>query len=104
MAVTLVLFCKKPGPGIGKQRLARALGADTAWRIAELLHRCALEQLRSWPGPKVLATADRADLDGYRNAFPWIDRLLVQPPGNLGLRINRIDRMLRAGVAGGRSS
>lgn len=95
MSVTLILFCKKPAPGVGKQRLARALGSDAALRIASRLHDCALAQLCQWPEPKVLAVADGRDLDWYREAFPQLDRVLVQSPGNLGQRINAVDRILR---------
>ncbi|NVK44596.1 MAG: DUF2064 domain-containing protein [Oceanospirillaceae bacterium] len=96
MSVTLILFCKKPAPGIGKQRLAETLGTNAALRIASLLHDCALEQLRLWRGPKVLATAVAADVDGYRQCYPDIDRVLAQPAGSLGERINHIDRIMRS--------
>jgi len=96
MSVTLILFCKKPAPGVGKQRLADALGTQSAFRIASRLHDCALTQLRQWPGPKVLATAVAADVDSYRRRYPDIDRVLAQPAGNLGERIADVVRMLQS--------
>ncbi len=96
MDVTLILFCKRPRPGIGKQRLARSLGQDAAYRIAELLHGCALAQLASWPGHSVVAAADASDCDWYRDQHPWIEAIVAQRGENLGQRINRLDRVLRA--------
>jgi hypothetical protein len=94
--MTLILFCKRPQPGIGKQRLAAVLGQMAAFRIAELLHQCALAQLASWPGRTVLATFDSADCPWYRQQLPWIERVVAQQQGNLGLRINALDLQLRA--------
>ncbi|GGO76140.1 hypothetical protein GCM10011348_02640 [Marinobacterium nitratireducens] len=95
MSVTLILFCKKPAVGVGKQRLAASLGKSAALRIAAALHECALAQLRQWPGPKVVAVADPGDLADYHCRYPDIDRVLAQPQGNLGVRINGIDQQLR---------
>lgn len=94
--MTLILFCKRPRPGVGKQRLVPALGSHGAFRIAELLHQCALAQLASWPRTRVVACADTDDCDAYRNAYPWIERVVAQQGGNLGERINRVDSILRA--------
>ncbi|UTW12988.1 TIGR04282 family arsenosugar biosynthesis glycosyltransferase [Marinobacterium rhizophilum] len=94
--MTLILFCKRPRPGVGKQRLVPALGPHGAFRVAELLHQCALAQLAEWPHSRIVACADADDCDAYRNAHPWIDRVVAQQDGNLGQRINRIDRTLRA--------
>jgi uncharacterized protein len=93
--MTLILFCKRPRPGVGKQRLVPALGEQGAFRVAELLHQCALAQLAQWPHSRVVACADADDCDAYRNAYPWIERVVAQQAGNLGQRINRLDNILR---------
>jgi rSAM/selenodomain-associated transferase 1 len=94
--MTLILFCKRPRLGVGKQRLALVLGQQGAFRIADMLHRCALAQLASWPGTTVIACADAADCDSYRAEFPWVNTVIAQQGNNLGQRINHVERQLRA--------
>ncbi|SFO14044.1 hypothetical protein SAMN05216386_2750 [Nitrosospira briensis] len=94
----LVLVCKRPASGIGKQRLAARLGQETASRIAEALLACALEDARHWPGPVIIAPSRSAD-------YAWADALLPemrskvdvkpQSAGNLGQRLNALDHELR---------
>jgi hypothetical protein len=94
----LVLVCKRPASGIGKQRLAASLGQETARRIAEALLACALEDARGWSGPVIIAPSHPAD-------YAWADALLpeirskvgVEPQssGNLGQRLNALDNKLR---------
>jgi uncharacterized protein len=92
----LVLFCRRPQPGEGKQRLARSLGATAALAIAGALLDCALEDAAAWPGALVIAPHRTADA-------PWAAGLLAraaivqpQPEGNLGERLNAVDRAVRA--------
>ncbi len=95
----LVLVCKRPASGIGKQRLAARLGQETAGRIAEALLACALEDARDWPGPVIIAPSHPAD-------YAWADALLPemrskvgvkpQSTGNLGQRLNALDHELRS--------
>ena len=92
----LVLFCRRPTLGNGKQRLAQALGPERALTIASALLECALEDAAEWPGELVIAPASRADV-------PWAEGLLarsarVEPQceGNLGQRLNALDAALRA--------
>lgn len=96
VGMTLILFCKRPRLGIGKQRLARVLGQQGAFRIADMLHQCALAQLASWPGRSVIACADAADCDSYQAEHPWLDTVIAQQGDNLGQRINHVERQLRA--------
>lgn len=96
----LVLVCKRPASGIGKQRLAASMGREAASCIAEALLACALEDAHDWPGAVVIAPSQTAD-------FAWADALLphkgqkirVQPQteGNLGQRLNALDKALRDG-------
>jgi glycosyltransferase A (GT-A) superfamily protein (DUF2064 family) len=96
----LVLVCKRPAPGVGKQRLAANLGAEGAYLLAERLLACAVEDACRWPGPVVIAPARPAD-------YAWASRLLpgkkpqarIQPQsdGNLGQRLNALDEVLRNG-------
>jgi glycosyltransferase A (GT-A) superfamily protein (DUF2064 family) len=94
----LVLVCKRPGLGIGKQRLAASLGREAANRVAEALLACALEDARVWPGTVVIAPAHPED-------HVWAEALLAgvhsevriepQAEGNLGQRLNALDCKLR---------
>ncbi|WP_051048954.1 TIGR04282 family arsenosugar biosynthesis glycosyltransferase [Nitrosospira lacus] len=96
--IALVLVCKRPSSGLAKQRLAASLGREAAERIAEALLACALEDADDWDGPVVIAPAHPSD-------HAWADTLLprsrpkvrIQPQaaGNLGQRLNGLDRELR---------
>lgn len=96
---TLVLVCKKPAPGIGKQRLAASLGNEMTQKVAEALLACALEDACDWPGPVVIAPASAADVE-WACAFsaPILSPVTVVPQlaGNLGQRLNALDKTLRA--------
>jgi uncharacterized protein len=94
----LVLVCKRPGLGKGKQRLAAGLGPDAANRIAEAMLACALEDARVWPGSVVIAPANRDDHSWAENLLPEAEsnvRIQPQADGNLGQRLNTLDHMLR---------
>lgn len=98
MSVTeaaLVLLCKRPAPGVGKQRLAAALGEQAAYTIAQALLDCAVEDLHGWPGPVVIAPAASEDRDWAAQLLPAA-QVLPQSAGNLGERLNALDRALRA--------
>ena len=96
----LVLVCKRPASGMGKQRLAASMGREAANCVAEALLACSLEDVQDWPGPVVIAPSHTAD-------YVWAGRLLpykrqkvcVQPQtdGNLGQRLNALDTVLRDG-------
>ncbi|MHB1758092.1 MAG: TIGR04282 family arsenosugar biosynthesis glycosyltransferase [Leptospirillum sp.] len=91
---TLVLVCKRPSSGTGKQRLARVLGHETAEKIATALLDCALEDCRGWPGPVVISPSNPEDREW---ASSLIDHAQIVPQceGNLGERLNVLDRSLR---------
>lgn len=97
METTLVLICKRPLPGIGKQRLAASLGIKVAHEIAQALLDCALEDMRAWEGPLVISPASSHDLRWASNLLPSHSRVSVHPQtaGNLGQRLNALDRTLR---------
>ena len=91
-----MLFCRCPQLGQGKQRLARSLGEARALAIGEALLDCALEDAAAWPGGLVIAPGDPAQA-------AWAERLLEraatvspQQEGNLGERLNAVDRAVRA--------
>jgi len=95
---TLILVCKKPAPGIGKQRLAASLGIEMTQKVADALLACALEDACSWPGPVVIAPASAADTDWARAlSAPISSPVMVVPQiaGNLGQRLNALDQALR---------
>jgi hypothetical protein len=94
----LVLVCKRPGLGIGKQRLAASLGREAANQVAEALLACALEDARAWPGPVIIAPAHREDYAWAKALLPQIcPRVYIEPQaeGNLGQRLNILDGGLR---------
>lgn len=96
---TLILVCKKPAPGIGKQRLAANLGNEMTQKIAEALLTCALEDACNWPGPVVIAPASTADIEwAWAFSAPVPSPVVVVPQvaGNLGQRLNALDQTLRA--------
>ncbi|MGH8319972.1 MAG: TIGR04282 family arsenosugar biosynthesis glycosyltransferase [Steroidobacteraceae bacterium] len=94
-AATLVLFCRRPALGNGKQRLARSLGATAALAIAEALLECALEDAAAWPGPVVISPASAEDAAWAAVLTGDPERVLTQGEGNLGRRLNRVDASLR---------
>lgn len=91
----LVLLCKRPALGHGKQRLAAHLGTAAALEIAERLLDCALEDLAQWPGQRVIAP-DAPEHEDWAAARLPGGLCLPQPAGNLGERLNALDRTLRA--------
>lgn len=104
--VCLAVFCRQPRSGVGKQRLAAAVGAESAYRIAAALWQCVREDLSDWAGDIALAVAEGSETEwAQREAdslcqtsqrFTKKVRVLAQPPGNLGVRLQSIDRELRA--------
>ena len=91
----LVVFCRRPALGVGKQRIAAEMGQKKALAAATLLLEATLEDARNWSGPIILSPAapqDRA----------WATQLLAgahvipQPEGNLGTRIQAVDKQIRA--------
>jgi len=91
----LVVFCRKPVSGVGKQRIAVQLGASKTQRLAELLLAAALEDAEAWPGNVVLAPASTADTKWATRLLQRPCRVIPQSDGNLGQRINSVDRSLR---------
>ncbi|MGI9277628.1 MAG: TIGR04282 family arsenosugar biosynthesis glycosyltransferase [Endozoicomonas sp.] len=91
----LVLVCKRPALYQGKQRLAATLGAETALTVAELLLSCALEDAVSWPGSLVISPAHREDAIWANTLLDQDYYVIPQSEGNLGERLNRLDRDIR---------
>jgi hypothetical protein len=92
----LVLFCRRPRLGEGKQRLARELGAPLALSIAQALLECALEDALAWPGALVIAPENPTEASWAHGLLERAVRVQPQPPGNLGERLNAVDGALRA--------
>lgn len=97
MKAALVLVCKRPRPGEGKQRLSARLGVETTCQVAQALLDCALEDAYAWRGQVVIAPAADSDV-------AWAKGLLTRHPsasvcpqvaGNLGQRLNALDTVLR---------
>lgn len=92
---TLVIFCKRPLHGQGKQRIAATLGKDAAYQIACALLNCALEDARSWNGPVVLSPGSEADRQWAEDLLLFSYQVVPQCEGNLGLKLNYVDQLLR---------
>ncbi len=94
----LVIFCKRPRLGQGKQRLAQTIGTKKALEIARLLLACALEDAKAWSGLVVLSPSEQSDHDWAASLLADHPNCLVLPQqeGNLGQRINLVDKSLRA--------
>lgn len=92
---TLILFCKRPAPGFGKQRLAAEIGTDAAFEIAKGLLACALEDLNNWTGPVVVSPSCTEEIDWAATLLSREYEVIPQTDGNLGERIESIDRALR---------
>ncbi|REL34642.1 TIGR04282 family arsenosugar biosynthesis glycosyltransferase [Thalassotalea euphylliae] len=97
---SLVIMCKRPKLHQGKQRLAQTIGADAAFDIAQLLLACAIEDAQAWSGNVVLAVAHQEDLAWgqalIRQAKEPQAQVIYQGGGNLGQRLNHIDKHLRS--------
>ncbi|SEQ70529.1 hypothetical protein SAMN03080615_02478 [Amphritea atlantica] len=92
---TLVIFCKRPLHGQGKQRIAATLGKDAAYQVACALLNCALEDARSWPGPVVLSPGSEADRQWAEDLLLRECQVVPQCEGNLGAKLNYVDRIVR---------
>jgi len=96
---TLVLFCKRPKLNQGKQRLAEDSTAESALKIAQALLACAIEDANAWQGPVVIACSSNNDIEwaqSLANNIQVITQLPAGKSGNLGERLNYVDRQLRA--------
>jgi glycosyltransferase A (GT-A) superfamily protein (DUF2064 family) len=92
---TLAVLCKRPRVGVGKQRVAADIGARPAVELAALLLDCVLEDLRAWPGRRVISPASADDAQWAGGLLDEAD-IVPQAAGNLGVRINVLDASLRA--------
>lgn len=93
-APSLVLLCKRPAPGHAKQRLATTLGKQNAFDLALAMLDCALEDLREWRGPRIIAPDRPEHLPWARSLMPEA-KCQAQTEGNLGQRLNALDHQLR---------
>lgn len=91
---TLVLVCKRPSLGFGKQRLAAQIGIERAYVVAECLLDCGVEDLYQWPGIAIIAP-DHADHLGWAKSRAPFAQCIPQAQGNLGERLNTLDQTLR---------
>ncbi len=97
----LVLFCKEPRLGYGKQRLAAGIGKSGALQISRALIDCALEDAVAWQGHFILSPASDAELPWARalslgSIFEQRNvRIVAQTEGNLGSRLTQVDARLR---------
>lgn len=95
----LVLMCKRPAPGIGKQRLRDSLGEKMTQQVASALLACAVEDACDWRGPAVIAPASMEDVawaEELSTPIPALVLVVPQVAGNLGQRLNALDQTLRA--------
>ncbi len=90
----LVLFCRRPSLGVGKQRIAAELGEQRALEISQLLLQAALEDAASWHDQVVIAPADARDTKWAAALLPGA-HVIPQPEGGLGARIQSVDSAIR---------
>ena len=93
----LVVFFKRPALFQGKQRLAQSIGAEQALIFARSFLGCALEDAHDWPGPVVLSPASPGDIPWAQTLLDRDCKVLAQPSGGFGHRLEEIDRRLRQG-------
>lgn len=96
----LVLFFKRPRIGVGKQRVAATIGPEKAYRLAQAMLDCALEDMADWRGALVFAVASTDDVTWAENViaekFPdHTTCVMAQGEGNMGQRLNTVDFKLR---------
>lgn len=96
----LTLVFRRPREHHGKRRLAATLEEKVVVELCRLMLNCALEDLRAWRGPVILAPEEVDDLDWARS-LPAVRRdgraparVLIQGAGNLGRRLERLDQAL----------
>lgn len=82
-------------PARSKRRLHAEIGRDAEAAAAHLC-ACALEDLRAWLGPRCVAAATPADLQWAQDHIPECEHWLLQPEGNLGVRIAAANAALLA--------
>lgn len=92
---TLVVFCRRPAPGIGKQRIAAAVGSGFAHALGAMLLDTTLEDATAWPGPVVISPARAGDAAWAGGLLSRPAEVVAQPEGNLGQRLNAVDTALR---------
>jgi len=93
---TLVVICRRPTPGCGKQRIAASIGPELTHALAGHLLQTTLEDAASWPGPVVIAPAEQTDHDWAAALMTGEHRVSAQADGNLGERLNAVDRAVRS--------
>ncbi len=90
----LILMCAPPRHGSSRSRLASAIGSRLACLIEHGVLHCALEDLLSWPGRRLLAV-EAGDVAWAEQAIGHEAEVLVQPAGSFGRRLMALDSMLR---------
>ncbi len=93
---TLVIFCRRPALGHGKQRIAASIGAESTLELAGHLLATTLEDAADWPGPVVISPAEKTDREWAEALLSGAHRVCVQTNGNLGERLNTVDCALRS--------
>jgi rSAM/selenodomain-associated transferase 2/rSAM/selenodomain-associated transferase 1 len=91
----LVIFCRRPALGVGKQRLAASIGQQKAFEISQLLLTAVMEDANQWDGPVVIAPAEETDVEWASTLLPHA-HVMPQPAGNLGERLQQVDAQVRA--------
>ncbi len=92
----LVVFCRRPELGSGKRRIAATIGPELTLELATHLLHTTLEDAASWPGPVIIAQAAQTDREWAETLMTGNPRVCPQPDGNLGERLNAVDRMIRS--------
>ena len=91
----LVVFLRRPALHTGKQRIAADIGAQLAFELTQCLLDAVLEDACDWPGRVVLSPASATDAGWAAGLLNGRAGVIPQPDGNLGARINHVDRCIR---------
>ncbi|MEL7310280.1 MAG: DUF2064 domain-containing protein [Pseudomonadota bacterium] len=90
----LVLVCKRPSLGVGKQRIATVFGKAKTVELAKRLLACAFEDLVAWPFATAISVASDKDVQWAQTKVPTA-QVLPQSDGNLGERLSDACQRLR---------
>lgn len=93
-SAVLVIFCRRPALGSGKQRIAATMGRQKALELSRLLLATTLEDAAEWAGPVIISPANQSDRLWAQALLPGAT-VIPQPEGNLGDRIGHIEKQIR---------
>lgn len=89
------MMCKRPAPGVGKQRIAAEFGCIPTASLCQKLLACAIEDLQGWPFARAISVASADDVTWAKTLINDAT-VVAQPEGNLGERLAHTHNALAA--------